>query len=132
MATPTETRRDLTLARDGGAPARTRPEAPMFPGGMEVGAEEIDALRRVIESKNLFRYYGVGAGPDEVASFERELAEAMGAKHAICVNAGSSAHLRSDRRRRRRGGRGHRSGVHMECDAERRARDPGATRTRRG
>jgi len=91
MATPTETRRDLTLARDGGAPARTRPEAPMFPGGMEVGAEEIDALRRVIESKNLFRYYGVGAGPDEVASFERELAEAMGAKHALCVNAGSSA-----------------------------------------
>src|SRR3954469_17121838 len=91
MATPTETRRDLTLARDGGAPARTRPEAPMFPGGMEVGQEELEALRRVIESKNLFRYYGVGEGPDEVASFEREFAELMGAKHALCVNAGSSA-----------------------------------------
>jgi len=63
----------------------------MFPGGMEVGQEELDALRRVIESKNLFRYYGVGDGPNEVASFEREFAGHMGAKHALCVNAGSSA-----------------------------------------
>jgi len=79
------------LARDGGTPARTRPEAPMFPGGMEVGQEELAALARVIESKNLFRYYGVGDGPDEVASFEREFAELMGTKQALCLNAGSSA-----------------------------------------
>ena len=63
----------------------------MFPGGMEVGQEELEALGRVIASKNLFRYYGVGKGPDEVASFEREFAELMGAKHALCLNAGSSA-----------------------------------------
>src|SRR5256885_8012317 len=63
----------------------------MFPGGMEVGREESEALARVIESKNLFRYYGVGEGPDEVLSFEREFAEHMGSKHALCVNAGSSA-----------------------------------------
>jgi len=63
----------------------------MFPGGMEVGQEELAALARVIESKNLFRYYGVGDEPDEVASFEREFAEVMGAKHALCLNAGSSA-----------------------------------------
>ena len=49
----------------------------MFPGGMEVGQEELAALARVIESKNLFRYYGVGDGPDEVASFEREFADQM-------------------------------------------------------
>ena len=91
MAAPTRAQSDLTLARDGGNPARTRPEAPMFPGGMEVGQEELEALRRVIESKNLFRYYGVGDGPDEVVSFEREFAEHMGAKHALCLNAGSSA-----------------------------------------
>src|SRR3954469_9704429 len=91
MTTPTQAQKDLTLARDGGTPARTRVEAPMFPGGMEVGQEELEALRRVIESKNLFRYYGVGEGPDEVASFEREFAELMGAKHALCLNAGSSA-----------------------------------------
>jgi dTDP-4-amino-4,6-dideoxygalactose transaminase len=91
MTTPTRAQSDLTLARDGGTPARTRPEAPMFPGGMEVGQEELAALARVIESKNLFRYYGVGDGPDEVASFEREFADQMGAKHALCLNAGSSA-----------------------------------------
>jgi 8-amino-3,8-dideoxy-alpha-D-manno-octulosonate transaminase len=89
MSSPTQT--DLTLARDGGRPARTRPEAPMFPGGMEVGAEELEALRRVIESRNLFRYYGVGDGPKEVAAFEREFAERLCVEHALCVNAGSSA-----------------------------------------
>jgi 8-amino-3,8-dideoxy-alpha-D-manno-octulosonate transaminase len=91
MTTPTRAQKDLTLARDGGKPARSRPEPPMFPGGMEVGREELEALARVIESKNLFRYYGVGEGPDEVLSFEREFAEHMGSKHALCVNAGSSA-----------------------------------------
>ncbi|HEX7144221.1 MAG TPA: hypothetical protein VF225_02850, partial [Gaiellaceae bacterium] len=60
MTTPTRAQSDLTLARDGGVPARTRPEAPMYPGGMEVGPDELEALARVIESKNLFRYYGVG------------------------------------------------------------------------
>jgi dTDP-4-amino-4,6-dideoxygalactose transaminase len=58
---------------------------------MEVGEEELEALRRVIESKNLFRYYGVGEGPGEVAAFEREFAEYMGVEHALCLNAGSSA-----------------------------------------
>ena len=88
MATETDR---LRLARDGGTPARTRPEAPMFPGGMEVGDEELAALERVIRSKNLFRYYGVGDGPQEVAAFEREFADHFGVRHALCVNAGSSA-----------------------------------------
>jgi 8-amino-3,8-dideoxy-alpha-D-manno-octulosonate transaminase len=87
----TETHLDLRLARDGGPPARTRPEPPMFPGGMEIAAEEIEAATRVLESKNVFRYYGVGDGPHEVESFEREFAAHMGSKHALCVNAGSSA-----------------------------------------
>ena len=63
----------------------------MFPGGMEVDEQELEALGRVIRSKNLFRYYGVGDGPSEVATFEREFAEHMGSRHALCVNAGSSA-----------------------------------------
>jgi len=87
----TETRLDLRLARDGGTPARSRPERPMFPGGMELGAEEADAATRVIRSHNVFRYYGVGDGPHEVADFEREFAGLMGAKYALCLNAGSSA-----------------------------------------
>lgn len=87
----TETRLDLRLAREGGPRARSRPEWPMFPGGMELGDEELDALARVIRSKNVFRYYGVGEGPHEVAEFEREFAAHLGAQHALCVNAGSSA-----------------------------------------
>ena len=56
----------LRLARDGGTPARTGPERPMFPGGMELGDEEAEAAARVIRSHNVFRYYGVGDGPHEV------------------------------------------------------------------
>ncbi|TML88469.1 MAG: DegT/DnrJ/EryC1/StrS family aminotransferase [Actinobacteria bacterium] len=82
---------ELRLAREGGTPARTGPERPMFPGGMEVGDEELAALERVIRSRNLFRYYGVGDGPQEVSAFEEELAAFMGSAHALCVNAGSSA-----------------------------------------
>jgi dTDP-4-amino-4,6-dideoxygalactose transaminase len=63
----------------------------MFPGGMEIAAEEIEAATRVLASKNVFRYYGVGDGPHEVLDFEREFAEHMGSRHALCVNAGSSA-----------------------------------------
>jgi hypothetical protein len=51
----TETHLDMRLARDGGRPARTRPEPPMFPGGMEIAAEEIEAATRVLASKNVFR-----------------------------------------------------------------------------
>ena len=82
---------DMRLARDGGPRARTRPEHPMFPGGMELGDEEADAASRVIRSHNVFRYYGVGEGPHEVVDFEREFAAYMGSKHALAVNAGSSA-----------------------------------------
>jgi len=63
----------------------------MFPGGMELGDEEAEAAARVIRSHNVFRYYGVGAGPHEAEAFEREFAAHLGAKHALCVNAGSSA-----------------------------------------
>jgi dTDP-4-amino-4,6-dideoxygalactose transaminase len=63
----------------------------MFPGGMELSEEEVEAAAHVIRSHNVFRYYGVGDGPHEVLDFEREFAAYMGAKHALCVNAGSSA-----------------------------------------
>jgi dTDP-4-amino-4,6-dideoxygalactose transaminase len=91
MGDVTATSSDLRLARDGGPPARSRSEWPMFPGGMELGDDELEALTRVIRSKNVFRYYGVGDGPHEVADFEREFADYMGARHALCLNAGSSA-----------------------------------------
>jgi dTDP-4-amino-4,6-dideoxygalactose transaminase len=58
---------------------------------MELGEEEVEAVARVLRSHNVFRYYGVGDGPHEVADFERELAAFMGTEHALCLNAGSSA-----------------------------------------
>ncbi|HEV8686669.1 MAG TPA: DegT/DnrJ/EryC1/StrS family aminotransferase [Gaiellaceae bacterium] len=79
------------LAVDGGRPARSRPEPPMFPGGMEIGDEEIAAVTRVLRSRNVFRYYGVGDGPGEVDALEREFAAHVGARHALAVNAGSAA-----------------------------------------
>jgi dTDP-4-amino-4,6-dideoxygalactose transaminase len=63
----------------------------MFPGGMELGEEEVEAAARVIRSRNVFRYYGVGDGPHEVHDFELEFAAHMGTRHALCMNAGSSA-----------------------------------------
>ena len=63
----------------------------MYPGGMEIGTEELEAATRVITSKNLFRYYGVGETPHEVEDFEREFAAHVGARRALCVNAGSAA-----------------------------------------
>jgi len=63
----------------------------MFPGGMEIAEEEIQAATRVLRSKNVFRYYGVDDGPREVADFEREFAAHLGSRHALCLNAGSSA-----------------------------------------
>jgi len=87
----TELHSDLRLARDGGTPARTRSEYPMFPGGMEIGEEELEAATRVLRSKNLFRYYGVDPEPPhEVESFEREFAAHVGSTYALCVNAGSA------------------------------------------
>src|SRR3954451_2662226 len=87
----TETSIDMRLARDGGPSARTRPEPPMFPGGMEIAAEEIEAATRVLSSKNVFRSYGVGGGPHEGLCCERDVPGQMGPSHALCVNAGSSA-----------------------------------------
>jgi dTDP-4-amino-4,6-dideoxygalactose transaminase len=53
-----------------------------------MGKEEIEAISRVIESKYLFR---VGGPLNEVEAFERELAEKVGSKHALCVNGGTTA-----------------------------------------
>ena len=47
---------------------------------------EYAAIQRVIQSDR----YSMG---DEVALFERQFAEAMGTKHAVMVNSGSSANL---------------------------------------
>ena len=49
-----------------------------------IGEDEIEAVVRVMRS-------GVIAQGPEVAAFEREFAERMGAAHAVAVNSGTAA-----------------------------------------
>jgi len=78
------------LAIDGGAPARKTPLPLEFPGMHYVDQEEVAAVVRVLESRSLFRYYGIDL-QGEVAAFESEFAEFIGVKHALAVTSGSGA-----------------------------------------
>lgn len=53
-----------------------------------MGSEELEAVRRVIESRNLFKING---GAQEVLRFEEELKEKIGSAHAICMTSGKAA-----------------------------------------
>src|SRR4051812_11400376 len=66
-------------------------QLPMYPGGLEIGEEEALAVARVIESRRLFRYYGVVDGPSETALYEAEWARRFGVDHCLAVNSGTSA-----------------------------------------
>ena len=71
----------------------------MFPGGLALAEEEeraaVDAVREVIRSKRLYRYYGAGFEPisahSRVAELEQRFARKVGAPHALAVNSGTSA-----------------------------------------
>ncbi len=54
-----------------------------------IGKEEVDAVQRVIESKQLFRYRGGEGGESD--SFEREWREKIGAEYAIALTSGTAA-----------------------------------------
>lgn len=84
------------LAVDGGPAALSRPLPPMFPGGLEIGEEEREAVSRVLDSGRLIRFYGPddphgGECSSEVDEFERELAARIGAGHALGVTSGTAA-----------------------------------------
>lgn len=67
----------------------------MFPGGMELGGKERDAVMRVLRSRRLIRFYGPddpnGDRPGEVDEFEREFATRMGSEYALGVTSGTAA-----------------------------------------
>ncbi len=62
-------------------------------GGSErmyiIGEEEVEAVRRVIESGQLFRYRGGEGG--ETDQFEREWSKTIGVRHTIAVTSGTAA-----------------------------------------
>ncbi|HEY3396643.1 MAG TPA: DegT/DnrJ/EryC1/StrS family aminotransferase [Armatimonadota bacterium] len=54
-----------------------------------MGEEEIQAVRRVIESRQLFRYQGENAS--ETDRFEQEWAAKVGAKYALALTSGTAS-----------------------------------------
>jgi dTDP-4-amino-4,6-dideoxygalactose transaminase len=61
-----------------------------YPGASMIGAEEAEAVARVMRDRSLFRYYGLSE-PREVAAYEQEWALRAGAAHGLAVNSGTSA-----------------------------------------
>jgi 8-amino-3,8-dideoxy-alpha-D-manno-octulosonate transaminase len=80
-----------TLAIHGGPKAKTTPNPPMYPGGMEIGDEEKRQVLEVLDRKYLFRYYGPEQFPSKVREFESRFAAQVGARHALAVNSCTSA-----------------------------------------
>jgi len=87
------------LAIEGGKPAKTTPNVPMFPGGLEIGELEKKYVLEALESKQLFRYYGPGVAiekfPSKTEGLEKKFAARMGTKYALAVNSCTSALISS-------------------------------------
>jgi 8-amino-3,8-dideoxy-alpha-D-manno-octulosonate transaminase len=58
---------------------------------IHVGKLEIEAITRVLESGDLFRYSSDPEKPTEVDLFEREWAEKIGSKYALATTSGTAA-----------------------------------------
>ena len=69
----------------------------MFPGGLRVAEDEeeaaVEAVRDVIRSKRLFRYYGVAPSlrRSKARELETAFARRIGTAQALAVNSGTSA-----------------------------------------
>lgn len=83
------------LAICGGPKAKTTPNYPMYPGGLEIGEEEKKQVMEVLDRKYLFRYYGPESFPSKVREFEVRFAEKMGSKYGLAVNSCTSALITS-------------------------------------
>lgn len=83
------------LAIEGGKPAKTTLNPPMFPGGLEIGQEEKKAVLEVLDHKYLFRYYGPEEFSSRVKLLEEEFVKKMGVKYALAVNSCTSALITS-------------------------------------
>ena len=79
------------LAINGGPKAKTTPNIPMFPGGLEIGEEEKKEVLEVLDAKWLFRYYGPKDFPSKVKILEDEYAKYIEVEHALGLNSGTSA-----------------------------------------
>jgi dTDP-4-amino-4,6-dideoxygalactose transaminase len=83
------------LAIHGGPKAKTTPNYPMYPGGLEIGEEEKQEVLEVLERKYLFRYYGPQEYPSKVRQLEVEFSQKVGSEYALAVNSCTSALISS-------------------------------------
>lgn len=77
------------LAIDGGKPVRTKPMPRLCIGANLIGREEMTLLRRVVESKCLFRH--CPGNCRMVETFEGELRDFLGMPFALATSSGSGA-----------------------------------------
>ena len=71
-------------------PIRMEPLPLEFPGVHHMDQEEIAGATRVLQSRSLYRYYGLDL-QGETEAFESEFAAFLGVKHAVAVTSGTSA-----------------------------------------
>jgi 8-amino-3,8-dideoxy-alpha-D-manno-octulosonate transaminase len=79
------------LAIYGGPKAKTTPNHPMYPGGLEIGEEEKKEVLEVLDRKYLFRYYGPEDYPSKVRELELEFAKKVGSKYALATTSCTGA-----------------------------------------
>jgi dTDP-4-amino-4,6-dideoxygalactose transaminase len=80
-----------SLAIHGGPKAKTTPNIPMYPGGLEIGEQEKKQVLEVLDRKYLFRYYGPKEFPSKVSELERKFAARFGAKFALASSSCTGA-----------------------------------------
>ena len=83
------------LAIYGGPKAKTTPNYPMYPGGLEIGEEEKKEVMEVLDNKYLFRYYGPKNVESKVRAFENAFKEKMGANYALATSSCTGALISS-------------------------------------
>ena len=83
------------LAIHGGPKAKTTPNFPMYPGGLEIGEDEKKEVMEVLENKYLFRYYGPSNMPSKVRAFENAFKEKMGSPYALATSSCTGALISS-------------------------------------
>lgn len=79
------------LAIQGGPKAKTTPNFPMYPGGLEIGDAEKKQVMEVLDNKYLFRYYGPADVKSKVKTFEERFAAKMGSKFALATSSCTGA-----------------------------------------
>ena len=79
------------LAIHGGPKAKTTPNYPMYPGGLEIGEDEKKEVMEVLDNKYLFRYYGPSNMPSKVRAFENAFKEKFGSPYALATSSCTGA-----------------------------------------